>query len=360
MTATNPNATLWVLGAADPEMVAVEALLRAVGAPVEYATKAGRRVTAETAYQADPPHLVDSTLAIAALLSGETAADPSTYGTVYRVECSWHPDCSLKQAAQLGQSEVVVIDHHRPGDPGYGRPPAEFLAGSSIGQVIAHLARLGLLTWERLPWMVAGVPGALVAPYTAPGADDPDWWVYVAPDVIARVPHDLVLTAAADHCLGAACRGKCPGVGLVALLQWRAESRAAFQGRSVESVLADVEHAADALRFAPEVSLRGGVSPKLLATSTEVHDWYAFVVRDLRGREIPELPEAACLLGVAYLATPAVRAGERVKVVLGCASPDQVAAFLRGEGPAAELVDRYGFPERGMAGGYLAAPGGEP
>ena len=34
--------------------------------------------------------------------------------------------------------------------------------------------------------------------------------------------------------------------------------------------------------------------------------------------------------------------------------------FLRGEGPAAELVDRYGFPERGMAGGYLAAPGGEP
>ncbi len=330
--------TLWVLGAPDPEMAAIEALLRAAGEPVEYATKAGRRVTAETAYQADPPHLVDSTLAIAALLSGETAADPSTYGTVYRVECSWHPDCSLKQAAQLGQSEVVVIDHHRPGDPGYGRPPAEFLAGSSIGQVIAHLARLGLLTWERLPWMVAGVPGALVAPYTAPGADDPDWWVYVAPDVIARVPHDLVLTAAADHCLGAACRGKCPGVGLVALLQWRAVSRAAHQKRTVESVLADVAAAQEALRSVPRVSLL-------------MRDIWAGV-RDARARDIPELPEAACLLGVAYLATPAVRAGERVKVVLGCASPDQVAAFLRGEGPAAELVDRYGDPARGFAGGY--------
>src|SRR5690606_38968626 len=47
----------------------------------------------------------------------------------------------------------VQIDHHRPGDPGYGRPPAEFLPASSLGQVIAELARLGLLPWERVGLM---------------------------------------------------------------------------------------------------------------------------------------------------------------------------------------------------------------
>mgnify|MGYP001561963170 CR=1 FL=1 len=291
--------TLWVLGAPDPEMVAIEALLRASQPPtVVHASAAGARVRPDTAYAADP-------------VDGPAA---------------W-VECAPRGGVSAGD---VVIDHHRPGDPGYGRPPAESLAASSIGQVVAHLARIGLLTWERLPWMVAGVPGAFIAPYTAPGADDPDWWVHVAPDVIARVPHDLVLTAAADHCLGAAYRGECPGVDPDALMRWRAASRAAHQKRTVEAVLADVAKAQALLRASPMCA--------------DVHD--------LRGVELPELPEAACRMGVAYVATPAVRAGERVKVVLGCASPDQVAAFLRGEGLAAELVDRYGDPARGFAGGY--------
>src|SRR5690606_5323560 len=38
---------------------------------------------------------------------------------------------------------VIRIDHHCPGDPGYGRPPSEFLTASSLGQVISELARLG-------------------------------------------------------------------------------------------------------------------------------------------------------------------------------------------------------------------------
>lgn len=32
-------------------------------------------------------------------------------------------------------------DQGRPGDPGYGCPPAEFLPASSVGQVMADLAR---------------------------------------------------------------------------------------------------------------------------------------------------------------------------------------------------------------------------
>jgi hypothetical protein len=44
---------LWVLGAPDPEMEAIERLLAQACQNVAYATLAGRRVTPESAYQAD-------------------------------------------------------------------------------------------------------------------------------------------------------------------------------------------------------------------------------------------------------------------------------------------------------------------
>lgn len=156
------------------------------------------------------------------------------------------------------------IDHHTPGDPGYGRPPAEFLPASSIGQVIDELARLGRVprTW---PVHDETVPGG------HPVGPAPVWFVRrqaawcVRQDEadaphgarVRRVPHDLVLCAAADHCLAAAYRGECPGVDPDALMRWRAESRAAFQGRPVEAVLTDIEDSRDALRTAPRIRLDG-------------------------------------------------------------------------------------------------------
>src|SRR5690606_36820249 len=72
---------------------------------------------------------------------------------------------------------------------------------------------------------------------------------------LATIPHDLVLTAAADHCLAAAYRGECPGVDPDTLMRWRVESRAAFQRRSPAEILADIERARQSLRQAPEIVL---------------------------------------------------------------------------------------------------------
>src|SRR5690606_24433639 len=71
-------------------------------------------------------------------------------------------------------------------------------------------------------------------PYgTAPDAEGPDWvvgsWSGNYRGVV--IPDDLVYTAAADHCLGAAYRGECPGVDPDALMHWRVAQRATFQGR---------------------------------------------------------------------------------------------------------------------------------
>ena len=84
-----------------------------------------------------------------------------------------------------GQDAAFRADHHRPGDPGFDAPPAEYWRGSSLGQVATHLG---------------------VEPTPA-----------------------LRLVAAADHCLAAAYRGACPDVDPDALMRWRAETRAQFQ-----------------------------------------------------------------------------------------------------------------------------------
>jgi len=121
-------------------------------------------------------------------------------------------------------------------------------------------------------------------------------------------------------------------------MHWRAKSRAKFQGRSVEAVIADVERARKALRAAPEIVLSPGIT-----------------ARDLRGQKIPELPEAAAREGLCFIAdVPPGRDG-RVKIVCQSGSQEQIRAFMEHWGPAHGLQDIYGDPARGFAGGYVVS-----
>lgn len=249
---------LWMLGAADPEMQAIEGLLRAAGENVAYAVGSdGKRVHPGNAYQC------------------------------VAVEGTHWVECSPEKGPPEGS---VVIDHHRPGDPGYGRPPEEFLAASSLGQVVVELARLGQLSsvarkwrstnvdlfrvlkqsgafrflptweeicrvepkaeyrarnyvpgwtalktvtkgreWEKLPlgWYVVKVtyqPGHLSY---WDGEDESKRSEGSSYMEAVSLPSELVLIAAADHCLAAAYQGKCRGVDPDQLMRWRAECRAA-------------------------------------------------------------------------------------------------------------------------------------
>lgn len=103
------------MGAADPERAAIEKLLTDAGVRWSLATVDGRPVHPGNAYRAVCPA-----------------------GVTHAVEC-----CDVLPPG------VVRIDHHRPGDPGYGRPPEGFLAASSIGQVVAELARLAGTHWGK-------------------------------------------------------------------------------------------------------------------------------------------------------------------------------------------------------------------
>jgi len=376
-------------------MEMIERLLRACGEHVEYATVwrdgARRRVTPAEAYAPD--------VAIGDDLRGLRA-------TAYMVECA---------PAVLVGSDVdgidwagvaIKIDHHRPGDPGYGRPPAEFLSASSIGQVIAELARLGRLPeWPSACTVPGDGAGAYVLHAWAPdpalwdedlgewrGGDTPppSWTVSVQSDDIRAaiyriIPPPYIFAAAADHCLAAAYRGECPGVDPDALMRWRVEQRAAHQGRSVEDVLADVELARAALREAPRIDLGAGLSvcdmreaytvqtvlvvPFVEGASVDsagVGD-AKFVVFGPRAegawdegghhtfveRGVAELPEAAAREGVCFVAR-LPGPGGRTKIVCQAGSPEQIRTFMTVWAPREGLVDIYGDPARGFAGGYMS------
>ena len=266
--------SVWILGASDPEMQHVEALLQDQGVVIGYAATAdGQRVFPGAAYRA-----------VQAI--GRDGTPLSLDGAALAVV-----ECDLPGITDA----VPRYDHHRAGDPGYGQPPAAYWEASSLGQVA-----------------------------TAFGVEPTP---------------SLRMVAAADHCLAAAYRGECPGVDPDALMQWRVETRAAFQGRPVDVLLADVERARALLATAPRL-IFGGVA-----------------VADMRALEraahIPELPEAATREGVPFLSAARDRGTNREKIVLMAAPPDAARAFIAcaKEFGAGEV---YGDPARGFVGVYSA------
>lgn len=332
---------LWVLGAADPELVAIEGLLTAANERFVYAVGSdGKRVHPGNAYKAEWPKEGDG-------------------ATLFVVECGF---ASPEDGSLSNFSGLVVIDHHRPGDPGYGRKPEEFLRASSLGQVIQHLASLGKGEVVRGTDGREGVSSESLGLFFWP--EEQAWMCCIrrtdrSADVGGQsvyIRKDLVLAAAADHCLRAAYANECPGVNPDELMRWRVESRSAFQGRTVDEVLADIKSAS--LILINAVSGRGdpiyapsdGYDGAYL--TGDIVGFGSAEYADLRGRDIPELPEAAARTGIPFLATMSDRDG-RKKVVLQAASPELVTRFLAGQ-IIPNLDGLYGDPARGFAGGYLS------
>jgi len=230
--------TIFILGAADPEMVAIEKILESNDQPWTVAEDShGRRVRGD-AYHACIP-------------------DTAGFDRVVRVECSW-PGADT-------DPRVGVIDHHFPGDPGYGMPPSHSWEGSSLGQ-LCEMLNVAPSRWLRM-------------------------------------------IAAADHCLRAAYAGECPWVDVYELSKWRLETKAAHQNKTVMDIANDVESAMLKLAAAKRISIAG------------------VLVAVFDDETIPELPEASARLGAPFLAQLANPAGRR-KIVLQSAPPEVVQVWM--------------------------------
>jgi hypothetical protein len=184
----------------------------------------------------------------------------------------------------------IIIDHHREGDPGYGLHPENYWLGSSIGQLCV------LVGHERTD--------------------------------------ELSIIAAADHCLSHAYKEMCPGVDPSALRRWRAKTRSEFQRIPLKQLEDNLEHAISILRTRPTITINGE----------------KFI--DARRVKVKEFSEASAIIGESVMYEIYDFNTKRIKVgVLGGAT-HKISAWL--EWAKTSLVDTYGDPQRGYAGGYRA------
>lgn len=283
----------FILGAADPEMTRIEKVLRTFGARVIYAAFEGSdgsvaRCHGGVAYKATH------------LLEGDSVLSPAATVVSYLRDTHtpvW-VECGIPGASRSPESSYV-LDHHNPGDPGYGGAPVLYWESSSLGQL----------------WML--LIGHGVDPVAA----------------AAAFGEDARLLAASDHCPSHAFQGRCPGVDVAALRSMRRANAAAFQKKALPDFDREVDAAVAALLALPEVVTSAGT--------------YRVSTGD-----IPQLNHAQLEAGVPVQYTmPGNARDPRTKIGLLGGEPELIRLWMSSK--ASELIDIYGDPERGYAGGYL-------
>lgn len=307
-----------ISGATDTEMLTITNWAHELGIPVTPATHRGEAVTTKTVLKCD-------------------AVAPRPNEVLVFVECK--PLKGLPSGA-------VYINHHEEGDPGFGLPPERFWEASSLGQFDKCLRQYG---YEKRLHPV-GTP-----------------------------PEHQLLIAAADHCLAAAYAGLCVPITKSQLRTHRVKLRALMLSRDIphnrtkrkniaryagvsvahldyqgvigweRAVQRCIEGAITAIQRAPYADLSSSVR-----------------VRDLRNMPtIPVLPEAAAILGEAVLymwheSNPTSVVAGKIGI-MGAGTGTQsgempIRAFLNEYSLQNCLVETYGCPRRGFAGGLLLRP----
>lgn len=304
---------LFILGFFDPEMYAIE---RCLGSAT-WAMRAtvNRQIVASPAdaYRVD---------------DFDVEADAASRVVRCWVEC--RPTGMSR--ADLEARGDIVIDHHAPGDRGFGESrPGMLWAASSLGQVTAVIVAA----------RDAASFGSGYGPILARLADS---------QTIAR--------ACVDHNLGIALSGAAVGVHpWAAVLVMALDKKLSALGPStpvtadeVEAYIARVLAAREAVRAAHFIDFGRGVR-----------------FRDMTEVQVAELPTAASLAGEAYIARAPSRPGvPDTLVVGGLARPEAVARFMALARLAAlrlpgEVLAKtpggdgvYGDPARGFAGTYAS------
>ena len=342
---------VWYLGAADAEMAMIATFLMSAEETWRYAMDPRwHRVHPSTAYQWDAP--VDAT---------------------HLVECG-----------RVCPPGAVRVDHHNPGDPGYGKGPARFWRASSIGQVLAVLGIT--VEWRQ------GEKGSTVYAFGPTKGHD------ALPKRMPGVAAERVLMiAAADHCLAAAYAERCPGVAPDRLRACRALMRAEWLASGTDPARDMPRREIAAIAgYSSAEEIDGGWGTPAAPSPGAIERWTAAVgaayrytaallsdaplislggvsIIDLRGvGTLPELPEVLALTGRGAVYRMAGPAGwsARIKIgVIGCGEGSvpgtaPVEAFLGGWAEAEGLVDIYPVHDgtadgiraaaaRGYAGGYL-------
>lgn len=274
----------FLLGVNDPEMTAIKALLVEQNQFYFYATKGDKVVCPDNAYSAEP--VMESMLSV--MLGDKKDED---FKIVY-VECA--------ESILPTHFSYMIIDHHRPGDPGYELPPAKYWEASSLGQVYKLLD--------------------------------------IEPTSKAHI------LAAMDHCFYAATRGECPGISVKNIIDIK------LRTISINRKNGDKTFFKDKLDFfRKEIS----ASENQIIGSQTVKDFRHYNLGVGYSVDLLIAQVAAAIDGYAALFRHRDREDQSEKNTLtGNVRPETVEAFINQWGTSHGLVRIYGVPTRGFAGGY--------
>ena len=208
-------------------------------------------------------------------------------------------ECARAAAGEM--NVVAVCDHHNPGDLGFNLGAEMYWQASSLGQLYNFLA----------------------------------------------IPEELKMIAAGDHCPADAYAGKCPGVNPEKFYTFRLAEKVKFYASNPKMTPKSADEISATIEAAKE---------KLLEASA------IDGVRDLRSAgKIDELPEAALLIGEAYMASlpdtdrEGNKTGNMKYVLGGHTTPEAVTKFMEWGNSLPNKVDKaYGNPIRGFAGVVVA------
>ena len=260
----------FVLGGSDTEMKHIERVLLEQGHEVIKAEIEGIRVTRGQAYRADYP--------------------------VPRIRDVWvecqHADYTKREMYSLG---IDIVDHHYEGDPGYGKPPAEYWEASSIGQV-----------------------------YNLLGLES---------DYEAR------MIAAGDHCLYAAYHSMCPGIDKEDCKSYRMSY---FGSNSRPKKFASEFGSATMLAKSCETIKLGDLTVVDLTPMTEKH--YSW------------LSDISCLLNMKFATIrPHHKKEGMTKYFVGNLARKEIDYFMNELVPTLgdEVISVYGDPTRQFAGAIV-------
>jgi len=262
---------VFVIGARDPEELRIVQLLKSAGQEVIYASVNGVRVNPRNAYRADP-------------IERKTSVVPVW------VEC---------RSRDTENQEDVIVDHHRPNDPGYALSYKDFFKASSLGQVINLLG-------------------------------------------IQPTFQDFV-TAATDHCLCDALQGLCPGVPGQSAHEHSIAQTVTTTGASETEIIYQMSHFKKMIREAPTIVIDGKEVLDFRLTNIGV------------GYSLEYLCLRQVLLGAPHNSIIAHRVSpeEPMMRVVIYGDPNVVIAFTESWAPKNNLVDTFCVPGRRFGGAYL-------
>ncbi|MFH2105004.1 MAG: hypothetical protein ABII72_02085 [Parcubacteria group bacterium] len=132
------------------------------------------------------------------------------------------------------ENQGFFVDHHHPGDPGFGVPPNKrgatgyiggYISASSIGQVISLLARARKLPKE---WDVSSPVDSVehyeegdvvemammerLGSFCGEQGPDHEPWAVSNGFGWVKIPKEILIIAALDHCPETAKNGECYGI----------------------------------------------------------------------------------------------------------------------------------------------------